>query len=153
MKILLENIKELVQVIEKPVLMRAGKEMRSVKTIKNAFLIIRDEVIEEYGRMEELKDKYTDDDYLVEIDCTNRLVYPCFCDSHTHLVFSHSRENEFVQRISGVSYEEIASSGGGILNSAKKLHEISEEELYNLSMERIIEIIKMGTGAAEIKSS
>ena len=152
MKILLENIKELVQVIEKPVLMRAGKEMRSVKTIKNAFLIIRDEVIEEYGRMEELKDKYTDDDYLVEIDCTNRLVYPCFCDSHTHLVFSHSRENEFVQRISGVSYEEIASSGGGILNSAKKLHEISEEELYNLSMERIIEIIKMGTGAVEIKS-
>ena len=152
MKILLENIKELVQVIDKPVLMRAGKEMRSVKTIKNAFLIIRDEVIEEYGRMEELKDKYTDDDYLVEIDCTNRLVYPCFCDSHTHLVFSHSRENEFVQRISGVSYEEIASSGGGILNSAKKLHEISEEELYNLSMERIIEIIKMGTGAVEIKS-
>jgi len=152
MKILLENIKELVQVIDKPVLMRAGKEMRSVKTIKNAFLIIRDEVIEEYGRMEELKDKYTDDDYLVEIDCTNRLVYPCFCDSHTHLVFSHSRENEFVQRISGLSYEEIASSGGGILNSAKKLHEISEEELYNLSMERIIEIIKMGTGAVEIKS-
>ncbi len=152
MKILLENIKELVQVIDKPVLMRAGKEMRSVKTIKNAFLIIRDEVIEEYGRMEELKDKYTDDDYLVEIDCTNRLVYPCFCDSHTHLVFSHSRENEFVQRISGVSYEEIACSGGGILNSAKKLHEISEEELYNLSMERIIEIIKMGTGAVEIKS-
>ena len=152
MKILLENIKELVQVIDKPVLMRAGKEMSTVKTIKNAFLIIRDEVIEEYGKMEELKDKYTDDDYLVEIDCTNRLVYPCFCDSHTHLVFSHSRENEFVQRISGLTYEEIARKGGGILNSAKKLHEISEEELYNLSIERIIEIIKMGTGAVEIKS-
>lgn len=152
MKILLENIKELVQVIDKPVLMRAGKEMSSVKTIKNAFLIIRDEVIEEYGKMEELKDKYTDDDYLVEIDCTNRLVYPCFCDSHTHLVFPHSRENEFVQRISGLTYEEIAQKGGGILNSAKKLHEISEEELYNLSIERIIEIIKMGTGAVEIKS-
>ena len=152
MKILLENIKELVQVIDKPVLMRAGKEMSTVKTIKNAFLIIRDEVIEEYGKMEELKDKYTDDDYLVEIDCTNRLVYPCFCDSHTHLVFSHSRENEFVQRISGLTYEEIARKGGGILNSAKKLHQISEEELYNLSIERIIEIIKMGTGAVEIKS-
>lgn len=152
MKILLENIKELVQVIDKPVLMRAGKEMSKVKTIKNAFLIIRDEVIEEYGKMEELKDKYTDDDYLVEIDCTNRLVYPCFCDSHTHLVFPHSRENEFVQRISGLTYEEIAQKGGGILNSAKKLHEISEEELYNLSIERIIEIIKMGTGAVEIKS-
>lgn len=152
MKILLENIKELVQVIDKPVLMRAGKEMSKVKTIKNAFLIIRDEVIEEYGKMEELKDKYTDDDYLVEIDCTNRLVYPCFCDAHTHLVFSHSRENEFVQRISGLTYEEIAQKGGGILNSAKKLHEISEEELYNLSIERIIEIMKMGTGAVEIKS-
>jgi imidazolonepropionase len=152
MKILLENIKELVQVVDKPVLMRAGKEMSTIKTIKNAFLIIRDEVIEEYGKMEELKDKYTDDDYLVEIDCTNRLVYPCFCDSHTHLVFSHSRENEFVQRISGLTYEEIARNGGGILNSAKKLHETSEEELYNLSMERIIEIIKMGTGAVEIKS-
>jgi imidazolonepropionase len=141
-----------VQVVDKPVLMRAGKEMSTIKTIKNAFLIIRDEVIEEYGKMEELKDKYTDDDYLVEIDCTNRLVYPCFCDSHTHLVFSHSRENEFVQRISGLTYEEIARNGGGILNSAKKLHETSEEELYNLSMERIIEIIKMGTGAVEIKS-
>ena len=152
MKILLENIKELVQVIDKPVLMRAGKEMSAVKTIKNAFLIIRDEVIDDYGKMEELKDKYTDDDCLVEIDCTNRLVYPCFCDSHTHLVFSHSRENEFVQRISGLTYEEIAQKGGGILNSAKKLHEISEEELYNLSIERIIEIIKMGTGAVEIKS-
>lgn len=152
MKILLENIKELVQIIDKPVLMRAGKEMSAVKTIKNAFLIIRDEVIEDYGKMEELKDKYTDDDYLVEIDCTNRLVYPCFCDSHTHLVYSHSRENEFVQRISGLTYEEIAQKGGGILNSAKKLHEISEEELYNLSLERIIEIIKMGTGAVEIKS-
>ncbi len=152
MKILLENIKELVQVIDKPVLMRAGKEMSAVKTIKNAFLIIRDEVIDDYGKMEELKDKHTDDDCLVEIDCTNRLVYPCFCDSHTHLVFSHSRENEFVQRISGLTYEEIAQKGGGILNSAKKLHEISEEELYNLSIERIIEIIKMGTGAVEIKS-
>ncbi len=152
MKILLENIKELVQVIDKPVLLRVGKEMSSVKTIKNAFLIIRDEVIEEYGKMEELKDKYTDDDYLVEIDCTNRLVYPCFCDPHTHLVFSHSRENEFVQRIAGLTYEEIARQGGGILNSAKKLHEISEEELYDLSIDRIIEIIKMGTGAVEIKS-
>ncbi len=152
MKILLENIKELVQVIDKPVLLRVGKEMSSVKTIKNAFLIIRDEVIEEYGKMEELKDKYTDDDYLVEIDCSNRLVYPCFCDPHTHLVFSHSRENEFVQRIEGLTYEELARQGGGILNSAKKLHEISEEELYNLSIDRIIEIIKMGTGAVEIKS-
>ncbi|HCE58174.1 MAG TPA: imidazolonepropionase, partial [Prolixibacteraceae bacterium] len=87
MKILLENIKELVQVIDEPLLYRAGREMKRVQTIKNAFLIIRDELIEEYGKMEELKDKYTDDDVLIEIDCTNRLVYPSFCDSHTHIVY------------------------------------------------------------------
>jgi imidazolonepropionase len=152
MKILLENIKELVQVIEKPILFRAGADMSTVSTIKNAFLIIRDEVIEEFGRMDQLKDKYMDDDVLIEIDCANRLVYPSFCDSHTHLVYPQSREKEFVSRIKGLSYEEIAKQGGGILNSAKLLHETSEEELYNSAMERIIEVMKMGTGAIEIKS-
>lgn len=152
MKILLENIKELVQVIKEPVLFRAGSEMRTVSTIKNAFLIIRDEVIEEFGRMDQLKEKYIDDDLLVEIDCSNRLVYPSFCDSHTHLVFPCSREHEFVDRIKGLSYEQIAQNGGGILNTAKRLKETSEEELYESSMERIVEIIKMGTGAVEIKS-
>jgi len=152
MKILLENIKELVQVIDDPLLFRAGKEMSRLKTIKNAFLIIRDELIEEYGKMEELIDKYTDDDVLIEIDCTNRLVYPSFCDSHTHIVYSHSREAEFVNRIAGLSYEEIARQGGGILNSAKNLHQTSEEELYNSAVDRIYEVMKMGTGAIEIKS-
>lgn len=152
MKILLENIKELVQVVEKPLLYRSGAEMNTVKTIRNAFLIIRDEVIEEFGTMDELKDKYMDDDLLIEIDCSNRLVYPGFVDSHTHLVFPGTRENEFVSRIKGLSYEEIALNGGGILNSAKKLHETSEEELYNSAMGRISEIIKTGTGAVEIKS-
>lgn len=152
MKILLENIKELVQVVDEPLLFRAGDEMSSIKTIKNAFLIIRDEVIEEFGPMSELKDKYSDDDVLVEIDCSNRLVYPSFCDSHTHLVFSHSREAEFVKRISGLSYEEIARTGGGILNSAKRLHETSEVELYHNAMDRIFDVVKMGTGAIEIKS-
>lgn len=152
MKILLENIKELVQVIKEPVLFRAGSEMRTISTIKNAFLIIRDEVIEEFGRMDQLKEKYIDDDLLVEIDCSNRLVYPSFCDSHTHLVFPHSREHEFVDRIKGLSYEQIAQNGGGILNTAKRLKETSEEELYKSSMERIVEIMKMGTGAVEIKS-
>ncbi len=152
MKILLENIKELVQVENNPVLFRAGSDMGKVSTIKNAFLIIRDEVIEEFGEMQELKDVYLDDDILVEIDCKNRLVYPTFCDSHTHLVYPHSRENEFVDRIKGLSYEEIAKRGGGILNSAKLLHETSEEELYESAMERVREIVKLGTGAVEIKS-
>ena len=152
MKILLENIKELVQVVEEPLLLRAGTEMSTVNIIKNAFLIIRDEVIEEFGRMDQLKDKYIDDDLLIEIDCVNRLVYPSFVDSHTHLVYSHSREKEFVSRINGLSYEEIARQGGGILNSTKRLHETSEDELYNSAMKRIFEIIKSGTGAVEIKS-
>ena len=152
MKILLENIKELVQVVEEPILFRAGSDMSTVSTIKNAFLIIRDEVIEEFGTMKQLKDKYTDDDLLIEIDCSNRLVYPSFVDSHTHIVFPHSREKEFVSRIKGLSYEEIASNGGGILNSAKRLHETSEDDLYHNAMERIFEVMKLGTGAIEIKS-
>jgi len=152
MKILLENIKELVQVIDEPLLLRAGNEMSTVATIKNAFLIIRDEVIEEYGRMDQLKDKYMDDDLLIEIDCANRLVYPSFVDSHTHLVFPHSREKEFVHRIQGLTYEEIARQGGGILNSARLLHETTEEELYQDAMDRIWEVMKIGTGAIEIKS-
>ena len=152
MKILLENIKELVQVEENRVLFKAGSEMSKVSTIKNAFLIIRDEIIEEFGEMHELKDVYIDDDLLVEIDCRNRLVYPSFCDSHTHLVYPHSRENEFVDKIIGLSYEEIAQRGGGILNSAKLLHKTSEEELYESAMERVQEIVKIGTGAVEIKS-
>jgi imidazolonepropionase len=152
MKILLENIKELVQVVEEPLLFRSGAAMSTVKTIRNAFLIIRDEVIEEFGRMDQLKDKYLDDDLLIEIDCTNRLVYPSFVDSHTHLVYPNSRESEFVSRIKGLTYEEIARNGGGILNSAKRLHETSEEALFKSAMERIYEIMKTGTGAVEIKS-
>ncbi|WP_347838475.1 imidazolonepropionase [uncultured Draconibacterium sp.] len=152
MKLLLENIKELVQVEEHPVLFKAGKDMAKVDTIKNAFVIIRDELIEDFGPMEQLKDKYFDDDLLIEIDCSNRLVYPSYCDSHTHLVYPAPREKEFVDRIKGLSYEEIARRGGGILNSAKLLHNTSEDALYESAMERIGEIVKMGTGAVEIKS-
>ncbi len=152
MKLLLENIKELVQVEDTPVAYRAGKEMSKVNTLKNAFVIIRDEIIEEFGTMDQLKDVYRDDDLLIEIDCSNRLVYPSFCDSHTHLLYPAPREKEFLDRIKGLSYEEIARGGGGILNSAKLLHNTSEEELYNDAMGRILEIIKMGTGAVEIKS-
>jgi len=152
MKTLLQNIRELVQVIDEDILLRSGREMKNITTIKNAFLIIRDELIEEYGSMSELKDKYKDDDLLIEIDCSNRLVYPSFCDSHTHLVFPESREKEFVQRIKGESYEEIARAGGGILNSAKLLHHLSEEELYESALHRLVEVMKTGTGAIEIKS-
>lgn len=152
MKLLLENIKELVQIQENPVALKAGKDMAKINTIKNAFLIIRDELIEEFGSMDELKDKYLDDDLVIEIDCSNRLVYPSFCDSHTHLVYPSAREKEFVDRIKGLSYEEIAKRGGGILNSAKRLHEMSAEELYTDAMHRVVEIMKMGTGAVEIKS-
>jgi imidazolonepropionase len=152
MKLLLENIKELVQVEDEPVNLRSGKEMANVKTIKNAFLIISDELIQEFGPMENLKDAYKDDDLLIEIDCSNRLVYPCYCDSHTHLVFPGSREKEFVDRIKGLSYEEIARRGGGILNSAKLMQQKSEDELYDEAMERVFEIIKTGTGAVEMKS-
>jgi len=152
MKVLLENIKELVQVENRPVAFRAGKEMTKVATLKNAFVIIRDELIEDFGTMKELKKKYRDDDMLIEIDCSNRLVYPSYCDSHTHLVFPEPREKEFVDRINGLSYEAIAERGGGILNSAEKLHDLSAEALYNDAMCRIIEIMKQGTGAVEIKS-
>ncbi len=152
MKLLLENIKELVQVEDNPVLFKAGADMGRVNTIKNAFVIIRDEIIEEFGTMSQLKDVYMDDDLLIEVDCSNRMVYPSYCDSHTHLVYAGSREKEFVDKISGLSYEEIAARGGGILASAKQLHEASEEELYNSAMTRVMEIMKMGTGAVEIKS-
>ncbi len=152
MKILLENIKELVQVVEEPISFRAGEKMRTVSTIQNAFLIIRDEVIDEFGRMDQLKEKYMDDDVLVEIDCRNRLVYPTFCDSHTHLVFPRSCEIDFVNRIHDLENDKIANKRSGILNCAKQLHTTSEEDLYNLAMESIVDVMRMGTGAIEIKS-
>ncbi|SHE38753.1 imidazolonepropionase [Mariniphaga anaerophila] len=152
MKLLLENIKELVQVEDDPVLFRSGKQMAKLNTIKDAFLIIRDEVIQDFGTMSHLKDVYRDDDFLIEIDCRDRLVYPSYCDSHTHLVFPAPREKEFVDRVRGLSYEEIARRGGGILNSSKILQKTSDEELYYDAMSRVMEIIKTGTGAVEIKS-
>lgn len=149
MKILLENIKELVQVINEPLLFRSGSEMSVVSTIKNAFLIIRDEVIEEFGRMDQLKDKYLDDDLLIEIDCSNRLVYPSFCDSHTHLVFPYTCETGFVERILGLKGTKKSET---ILAVSKQLQEMSEAELYRVSLDRIVEMMKLGTGAVEIKS-
>lgn len=135
--------------INEPLLFRAGSEMATVSTIKNAFLIIRDEVIEELGRMDQLKDKYLDDDLLIEIDCSNRLVYPSFCDPHTHVVFPHPCEAEFEKRISGLNGTKYSEN---ILKVSKQLREMSEDELFRVALERIVEMMKQGTGAVEIKS-
>ncbi|HBL76273.1 MAG: imidazolonepropionase [Bacteroidetes bacterium GWF2_42_66] len=153
MKLVLQNIKELVQVENKARQWVAGAEMAKLATIKDAYLIIKDEWIEDFGEMKNLNpDAFDDDDLIMEIDCRGKMVFPCYCDSHTHLVFPASRETEFVDKIKGLSYEEIARRGGGILNSALRMESISEDELFEQSMARINEIISTGTGAVEIKS-
>ena len=152
MNLLIFNIKKLVQVEEEPRLLVAGKDMATVNTIDNAYLIIKGDVIEDFGPMEKLEKIRKDLQIDKGIDATGKMVFPSFCDSHTHLVYAGSREIEYVDKIKGLSYEEIARRGGGILNSAKLLHETSEEELYLQAMERIHEIIGLGTGAVEIKS-
>ncbi|MEO1100130.1 MAG: imidazolonepropionase, partial [Bacteroidota bacterium] len=149
MILLIKNIKGLVQVRDRPIKWVAGKEMSILPAIENAFLIIKDDVIDSYGTMSEFNDSATFD---LEIDATGRFVFPAFVDSHTHLVFAASREGEFVDKIKGLTYTEIAAKGGGILNSAKKLQSISEEELLERSLLRANEIMTLGTGAVEIKS-
>jgi imidazolonepropionase len=153
MRLILQNIKELVQVDTKNRLWVAGKSMAEVQTVKNAFLIVQDKLIENFGQMEELQaSEFEADDTVMEIDCSGKLVFPSYCDSHTHLVFAATRELEFVDRIKGLTYEEIAKRGGGILNSAHSLQEMTEDELFIHSMERLEEIMSFGTGAVEIKS-
>ena len=142
------NIKELVQIREISIKKVSGKEMNLLPTIKNAFLTIKDGLIYDYGKMSDLPES----NYKKITDCKGKMILPTWCDSHTHIVYAGNREQEFVDRIKGLSYEEIANNGGGILNSAKKLQEITEEELYNQSVKRLEEIIALGTGAVEIKS-
>lgn len=148
MKTLIINIKELVQVEENPRLKVCGKDMAEISSIKNAYLLVEDDKIVDFGEMENLKETQSDN----IVDATNRLVFPSFCDSHTHLVYSGSREIEYIDKIRGLSYEEIAQRGGGILNSAKRLQETSEDDLFEDAKKRLDEIIRMGTGAVEIKS-
>ncbi len=153
MRLILENIKELVQVDPKHRLWVAGKSMSQVQTIKNAFLVVQDELIEDFGPMENIGSAdYEGEDLMMEIDCSGKMVFPSYCDSHTHLVFAATRELEFVDRIKGLTYEEIARNGGGILNSAKLLQEMPEDDLFHQAMIRLEEIALMGTGAVEIKS-
>ena len=154
MGLLIKNIKGLVQVENESKLKVCGKDMTVINTISDAYLIIESGKIYDFGNMTNLSAKHDLSVFkdISEIDASDRFVFPSFCDSHTHLVYAGSRENEFTDKIRGLSYEEIAKRGGGILNSAKKLHETSEDELFNQSMERINEIISLGTGAVEIKS-
>ncbi len=148
MTTLIINIKELLQVENSPKEMVCGKEMKILPVLKNAFILIENDVINDFGEMKDLSNLIADK----IIDATGRIVHPSWCDSHTHIVYAGNREQEFVDRINGLTYEEIANNGGGILNSAKLLQTTSEEELYNQSSVRIEEVIKLGTGAVEIKS-
>lgn len=143
------NIKQLVGVREKNRLLR-GKELAELSCIDNAYLVIEDEIIAEYGNMTGFRvSKF---EIRNSFDASSQFVLPCWCDSHTHLVFAASRETEFLEKIKGASYAEIAAKGGGILNSAKKLNDMSEAQLFGLSWKRLEEISKLGTGAVEIKS-
>ena len=149
MTTLISNIKLLVNTREEFRLLR-GKELNDLPCIENAFLIIEDDRIAEYGAMKDVKFRVAD--FTSHVDARGKTVLPSWCDSHTHLVFTGSRENEFVDKIKGLSYAEIAAKGGGILNSAKKLNAASEDELYRQSYKRLQEVIASGTGAIEIKS-
>lgn len=151
MKILIKNIKQLVQVEENPKLKVAGRDMKNLPCINNAWLAIENDKIVGFGKMEDWEG-ISDWTNLTIIDATDKLVLPCWCDSHTHIVYAGSREGEFVDRINGLTYEEIFQRGGGILNSAKKLQEATEDELVESTLLRLNEIMLQGTGAVEIKS-
>lgn len=150
-KILVRNIKGLVQASESIPPVLSGQNMKHVPMIENAFLAIEEGEVVAYGPMEDLG-AIDDWSNLEIVDAEGRYVLPAFCDSHTHTVFARTREEEFVDRIHGLTYEEIALKGGGILNSARRLNELSEEELYSSARERISNFISLGTGALEIKS-
>jgi imidazolonepropionase len=148
MRILITNIKQLLQVRTQIVNKLSGSEMGSLPLLENAFLLMDDDLITAFGTMDEIPDYDADQ----TIDASGKVVLPAWCDSHTHIVYAGSRVLEFVDRINGLSYEEIANRGGGILNSAQTLNATSEEDLYQQSKLRIEEVMKLGTGAVEIKS-
>ncbi|MFA5419246.1 MAG: imidazolonepropionase, partial [Bacteroidales bacterium] len=152
--ILIINIKELVQTTDRAILKVSGQEMAKLPTIKNAWLYIDSGIIAGFGTMAtfdrvSVVNQTTD---ILEIDATGKMVFPSFVDSHTHLVYPASREIEYIDKIKGLSYEEIAAHGGGILNTARRLKEMSEETLLEFSLTRLKEVIGYGTGAVEIKS-
>ena len=144
---LITNIRQLVNIREENRLLR-GKELSQLPCIGNAYLVIEDGIIADFGHMSgSPTTKFTD-----KWDASGQFVLPCWCDSHTHLVFAASREEEFVDKIKGLSYAEIAAKGGGILNSASKMQAASEDDLFRLAWKRLDELARLGTGAIEIKS-
>jgi imidazolonepropionase len=140
------NIKELIGITGQSIL--RGSEMKDLKTIKNAFMIVENGKIKDFGNMKDVQVEH----YNEVTDVSGASVLPAWCDSHTHIVYAGNREQEFVDRINGLSYEEIANKGGGILNSAQKLQETDEDDLYMQSAQRLEEVMRLGTGAIEIKS-
>ena len=148
MSLLIKNIKKLIQCRTEKISFVSGEDMSFLPSIDNAYLFIKDGKINDFGKMQDLKNINTDQ----VIDAKDRMVLPSWCDSHTHIVFSGNRSKEFIDRIKGLSYEQIAARGGGILNSAKLLQNTSKEDLYNQSKMRIESVIRQGTGAIEIKS-
>ena len=148
MKTIFKNIKQLVQVREETLKPLKGREMKELPVIDNAWLLVEDGKIADFGKMQDLPTF----EGVSEIDASGKFLLPGWIDSHTHLVYAGNREQEFVDRINGLTYEEIAEKGGGIVNSAKKLQETSEDDLYLQSAKRLEEVMKMGTTAIEIKS-
>lgn len=151
MRTLYSNIKQIIQTDQESVGKKIviGKDMQQMPSIENAYLIVENGLIADIGPMEQLAPDVVADEH---ISIEGKTILPCWIDSHTHLVYSHTREHEFLDRLHGLSYEEIAKRGGGILNSAKRLNETSESELYDRSLERLHEVMTLGTGAIEIKS-
>lgn len=148
MGILIKNIKELLQVRETNIAIVKGRDMNILPTLKNAFLYIENDTIVDYGKMEDCAIFEVDE----TIDASGKIVLPTWCDSHTHLVYAGDRTQEFVDRINGLTYEDIANRGGGILNSAGRLQNTNEDELFEQSLKRLHTVAKQGTGAIEIKS-
>ncbi len=148
MTTLYKNIKQLVQVRDEGMNYVAGLQMKELPVIENAWLLVDEGIITDYGNMDTCPQNNKYD----EVDCIGQVVMPAWCDSHTHIVYAGNREGDFVDRINGLSYEQIAERGGGILNSAKLLQNTSEEELYEQSLSRLKEVMELGTGAIEIKS-
>ena len=149
MKRVIQHIKQLVNTRTKSIVVR-GAELSQLPIIENAFVVVENGMIQSYGSMHELTQEQINGAEL--IDAAGASVLPCWCDSHTHLVFAASREDEFVHKINGLTYAEIAAKGGGILNSASKIALATEDELYAQAMLRLKDLIKLGTGAIEIKS-
>lgn len=147
MKTCIKNIREIIGIVPQGILRKQGAEMNETGTLSNAWLLIDADRIAAFGTMDRIPQDA--DEYL---DAEGGLVMPSFCDSHTHIVYAGSREGEFLDKINGLSYEEIARRGGGILNSSDRLHETDEDELYSQSMQRVNEMIAKGSGAIEIKS-